>query len=110
MEVAPRAGDYALMGVAALVNFDENGKCKGARLVYLNAGDGPVDAYEAAKSLVGEQLNDSLIGSAAKLASEKEITPFGNVHASPEFQRHLANVLTKKALKKAVKRAEESLQ
>jgi len=109
MEVAPRVGDYALMGVAALVNLEENGKCKGARLVYLNAGDGPVDAYEASKNLVGEQLNDSLIESAAKLASEKEITPFGNVHASPDFQRHLANVLTKKAIKKAVKRAEESL-
>ena len=33
MEVAPRAGDYALMGVAALVTLDENGRCKQARLV-----------------------------------------------------------------------------
>src|ERR1700752_79880 len=28
MEVAPRAGDYAMMGVAALVTLDEGGKCK----------------------------------------------------------------------------------
>lgn len=110
MEVAPRAGDYALMGVAAIVNLDEDGKCKGARLVYLNAGDGPVDAKEAAKSLEGEKLNDNLIESAAKHASENEITPFGNVHASPEFQRHLANVLTKRALKRALERAEDTLQ
>ena len=105
MEVAPRAGDYALMGVAALVTLDENGKCRQARLVYLNAGDGPVDAKDTAKSLEGETLNDELIEDVAALASEKEINPFGNVHASPEFQRHLANVLTKNVLKLAAQRA-----
>jgi carbon-monoxide dehydrogenase medium subunit len=110
MEVAPRAGDYALMGVAALVTLDEAGKCKGAKLVYLNAGEGPVEAKEAAKLLEGESIHAGLIESAAALASEKEINPFGNVHTSPEFQRHLAKVLTKKALKQAIQRAEENLQ
>jgi len=110
MEVAPRAGDYALMGVAVLVTLDEQNKCRQAKLVYLNAGDGPVDAKEAAKLLEGETLNEKLIESVAALASGQEINPFGNMHASPEFQRHLANVLTKKALKQAKKRAEENLQ
>jgi CO/xanthine dehydrogenase FAD-binding subunit len=107
MEVAPRTGDYALMGVAALVTLDEAGKCKQAKLVYLNAGDGPVDAKEAAQMLEGETMKDVLIESSAELASEKEINPFGNVHTSPEFQRHLAKVLTKKTLKQAVQRAGE---
>ncbi|MDX1377248.1 MAG: xanthine dehydrogenase family protein subunit M [Anaerolineales bacterium] len=107
MEVAPRAGDYALMGVAAQVTLDKDGTCKNAKLVYLNAGDGPVDAKEAAQSLVGEKLDDKLIESAAAMASEKEITPFGNIHASPEFQTHLANVLTRKTLKQALQRAGE---
>ena len=102
MEVAPRAGDYALMGVAALVTLDEQGKCQRAKLVYLNAGDGPVEAKEAAKLLEGGTPGDQLIESAAALASGQEINPFGNVHTSPEFQRHLANVLTKKALKQAI--------
>ena len=110
MEVAPRAGDYALMGVAALVTLDQNGKCEGARLVYLNAGEGPVEAKEAEKLLIGESLDNRLIESAASLVSEKELNPFGNIHASSEFQRHLANVLTKKALKQATQRAEEILQ
>lgn len=104
MEVAPRTGDYALMGVAALVTLDENGKCTRAKLVYLNAGDGPVDAKEAAQSLEGETLNDASIQAAASMASEKEINPFGNVHTSPEFQRHLAKVLTIRALKQATQR------
>ncbi|SRR5258706_311473 len=110
MEVAPRAGDYALMGVAALVTMDENGKCKQVKLVYLNAGEGPMEAKEAAKLLQGENLNDKLIESAALLASEKEITPFGNIHTSSEFQRHLAKALTKNTLKQALQRAESNLQ
>ncbi len=110
LEVAPRAGDYALMGVAALVTLDENQVCEQARLVYLNAGDGPLEAKEAAQLVEGKAFNEDLIGSAAALASEQEINPFGNIHASVEYQRHLANVLTKKALKIAVQRAEETLQ
>lgn len=110
MEVAPRAGDYALMGVAALVTVDENSKCEQAKLVYLNAGEGPIDAKEATKILQGEKLNDKLIEAAAVMASEKEINPFGNVHTSSDFQRHLANVLTKKTLKQAMQRAEGNLQ
>jgi CO/xanthine dehydrogenase FAD-binding subunit len=105
MEVAPRVGDYALMGVSALVTLDENGKCERAKLVYLNAGEGPVEALEAEKLLTGGTLNDPLIELAANSVSEKELHPFGNIHASPEFQKHLANVLTKRALKQATRRA-----
>lgn len=107
MEVAPRKGDYALMGVAVQVTLDDQNKCKGAKLVFLNAGDGPVIAKEAAQSLAGEFLNEKNIEQAALLASEKEITPYGNIHTSPEFQRHLANVLTRRALNVAAKRAKE---
>jgi carbon-monoxide dehydrogenase medium subunit len=107
MEVAPRAGDYAMMGVAALVTLDESGQCKGARLVYLNAGEGPIDAKEAAKLLEGARLDDKLAEEAAVMASEKEINPFGNMHASADFQRHLAKVLTKKTLIQAAQRATE---
>lgn len=107
MEVAPRLGDYAMMGVAALVTLDKNKKCTSAKLVYLNAGDGPVEAVEAEKLLEGEVLNDTLIESAASYASEKEINPFGNIHASADFQRHLAKVLTQKTLKQALERVSQ---
>ncbi len=105
MEVAPRAGDYALMGVAALVTLDDQGKCSRARLVYLNAGDGPVEAKEAARLLAGEKPENPLIESAAALAAGKEINPYGNLHASVDYQRHLALVLTRKALALACQRA-----
>lgn len=109
MEVAPRAGDYALMGVAAGVTLDEDRRCKQARLVYLNAGDGPVDARESASLLQGNIPEADSIDEAAELASQKEINPFGNIHATPEFQRHLAGVLTRKALKQAIERASQDV-
>lgn len=105
LEVAPRAGDYALMGIAALVTLDQEGNCTKAKLVYLNAGDGPVEAKEAAQMLQGHPIGAELIQSAARVASEQEVNPFGNIHASPEYQRHLANVLTRKALNIAAERA-----
>ncbi len=104
-EVAPRVGDYAMMGVATLVTLDEDKKCTQAKLVYLNAGDGPVEAFEAEEMLAGNVLDDTLIESAASHASEKEITPFGNIHASADFQRHLAKALTKQTLQLASRRA-----
>src|SRR6266498_335318 len=108
MEVAPRAGDYALMGVAVLVMLDEQGRCNQAKLVYLNAGDGPVDAKDAAKILEGEMPAGAVIEAAADSASQREINPFGNIHTSPDFQRHLAHVLTRKALEQAFDRAGEN--
>ena len=109
VEFARRHGDYALMGVAAIVTVGDNGACRQARLVYLNAGDGPVDAKQAAQRLVGHSASpDVIIEEAANAAAEHEIAPFGNVHATAAYQRHLARVLTRRALRQAFERAVES--
>jgi len=105
MEVAPRHGDYALMGVAALLTLAADGTIQRARLVYLNAGEGPVVAGQAAAALAGAAPSHGAIADAAEMASQHEIEPLGNVHASPEFQRHLAGVLTRRALQLAIQRA-----
>jgi CO/xanthine dehydrogenase FAD-binding subunit len=105
VEASRRRGDYAMMGVAALVGLDHDGTCASARLVYLNAGDGPVDASQAAGSLVGRKPEVEAFEQAAAIASEEEIEPFGNIHAGVAFQRHLAKVLTGRALAQAFDRA-----
>jgi carbon-monoxide dehydrogenase medium subunit len=104
-EFARRHGDYALMGVAAVVTLDADGRCESARLVYLNAGEIPMQAVQAAELLNGQPPSPTVIDSAARLAAETEINPLGNVHASPEYQRHLARVLTRRALSRAFERA-----
>lgn len=105
VEVSRRPGDYAMMGLGAVVTLDEDGVCTDAHLVYLNAGDGPVDAPQAAGLLKGEKRGEDAFEAAAVKASQDEIDPFGNVHATVEYQRHLARVLTRRALDTAFQRA-----
>jgi CO/xanthine dehydrogenase FAD-binding subunit len=105
LEVARRSGDYAMAGVAAMLTLDEGGRCADARLVYLNLGDGPVDAQEAAASLAAQLPGDTAFAEAGRIAAETELAPFGNLHATPEYQRHLAQILTRRALSQAAERA-----
>jgi carbon-monoxide dehydrogenase medium subunit len=109
-EMARRRGDYAMMGVAAWVVIASDGTCADARLVYLNAGDGPVRAKEAEAALKGQPIGAEIIDEAATIASEQEIDPFGSVHATESFQRHLAHVLTRRALQTAHARAQNGKQ
>jgi carbon-monoxide dehydrogenase medium subunit len=104
IELARRPGDYAMMGVAAVVTLGEDGTCADARLTYCNAGEVPVAADRAARSLVGERIGDEQLRVAGDMARE-EIGPTGNAQASEAFQRHLAAVLTVRAVKRALSAA-----
>lgn len=105
VEFARRSGDYAITGVGSIVTFDENETCTYARLVYLNVGDGPVDAKNGAELLIGEKFSSETIEAAANFIAENEIDPWGNVHASPAYQKHLVQVLTVQSLNRAKERA-----
>jgi len=104
-ELARRSGDYAMLGVAAVITLDDQGVCRDVRLVYLNAGPGPINARHAAGLLKGQAPSPAAFEAAAEMAAQNEIEPMGSVHASPEYQRHLARVLTRRALKTALERA-----
>lgn len=104
-EVARRPHDFALMGVAVILTLDKKERCTEARMVYLSAGDGPISAPESAKLLVGNEITPELITAAAEKAAADEIDPGSDIHATAEFRRHLANVLTRRALEEALQRA-----
>lgn len=104
MEVARRHGDYAMLGVAVVVTLDAAGACSAARLIFLNAGDRPMNAQRAAAALLGQLPGSAAIEAAASSATE-ELEPMGSVHATPAYQRHLARVLARRALRLAVQRA-----
>jgi CO/xanthine dehydrogenase FAD-binding subunit len=93
--------------VAVLVTLDELDVCQHARLVYLNAGDRPMNAAAAAQILQSEAASPAVFEAAATLAAEQEIDPRGGIHASAAYQRHLAKVLTQRALEQAFDRARE---
>ncbi len=103
MEFAPRAGDYALVGVAATVRLDAKGRYEATRLVYAGIADVPMLA-DTATQMVGEEPSDGLhemIGEAAAAAAR----PSSDVMASGDFRRHLVRVLTRRVLRVAVARA-----
>ena len=104
-EVARRPHDFALVGVAAVLTLDKKDRPIDARMVYLSAGDGPISAPEAAGMLIGEDLTPELIAAAAEKAAADEIDPGSDIHATADFRRHLANVLTRRALEEAYQRA-----
>ena len=105
MEVARRRGDFAIAGVACSVRLEPDGRCAEARIALCNAGDRPIFAADAAASLTGRRLGQKDIEAAAALI-QGVIDPGGNIHASKEFQRHVAGVLTARALATANERAQ----
>jgi CO/xanthine dehydrogenase FAD-binding subunit len=103
-EVARRRGDFALAGVAAMVTLDEERRCIDVRLALCGVGETPVDASAAAAHLIGTDCNDATIGAAAAEVQDM-IDPSGNVHATPDYQRHIAGVLARRTLTTALQRA-----
>lgn len=106
-EIARRHGDYAMVGVATSVTLDEAGTCTDAKIVFLSVGEGPVSATQSTQSLIGNAPTDATITTAAELAATTDIDPTGDIHATAKYRRHLAKVLTKRALRDAVERANE---
>jgi carbon-monoxide dehydrogenase medium subunit len=104
MEMSRRRGDFAIIGVACTIRLDEEGRCAEARIGLCNAGDGPVFAAAASESLAGKPIGQAEIGEAVALM-QGAIDPGGSIHASKEFQRHIAGVLTARAVAKANERA-----
>ena len=103
MEVARRRGDFALAGVAAIVTLDADGVCSEVRLGLCGVGETPVDASGAAASLIGETFSDKAVAAVAADV-QRLIAPTGNVHATSDYQRHVAGVLTSRALRAAHQR------
>jgi CO/xanthine dehydrogenase FAD-binding subunit len=104
MEVARRRGDFALAGIAAVVTLDEAQRCSNVRLALCGVGETAVDASLAAAPLIGQPCSGEAIEAVAAGVRET-IAPSGNVHASPDYQRHIAGVLTTRAIGAAYQRA-----
>jgi CO/xanthine dehydrogenase FAD-binding subunit len=104
-ELARRHGDYALVGVAAVLSLDAAGNCADVRIALLSVGDGPVLAVRAMAALLGQAPTAEAIGAAAELAAGEDIDPPSDIHASAAYRRQLTRVLVRRGLLRAVERA-----
>ncbi len=102
VEVSRRHGDYAICGVAVLVELDADLRIATARAGYLSVAPTPLvlDLTE----VVGGSPYDADLADAAGFARDA-VDPEPDIHASAAYRRQLAGVLTGRALGTAVRRA-----
>lgn len=100
VEVARRHGDFALVGVAAVLDLDAHGAVASARVAVFGGGDTPVLAREAAQALVGRRGADAA-REAARVARAR-IPTRSDHHASAEYRSELVEVLVRRALERAL--------
>jgi CO/xanthine dehydrogenase FAD-binding subunit len=104
-EVARRHGDFALAAVAVTLAVSV-GKITQARIALTGVGPTALRAAKAESLLVGRALDEDLSKQAVETVREA-IAPETDLHASADYRRHLAGVLTGRALATAWRRATE---
>ena len=103
-EYARRKGDFAIVGIASVLEGDAN-RCTRARLVAGGVGGRPVRLRAAEQMLEKGGLGADSIEAASRKAAEI-VEPTSDPNASAEFRRHLTSVLAKRALLRAIKQLE----
>jgi aerobic carbon-monoxide dehydrogenase medium subunit len=93
-----RAQDWAVVGVAAVVEMS-NGSISSARIGLTNMGSTPLRATATEGALSG--ADTSSVAEAASSAAEGT-SPASDIAASAEYRRHLARVLTRRAVEEAL--------
>jgi CO/xanthine dehydrogenase FAD-binding subunit len=105
-EVARRHGDFALAAVAATLTVS-GGAIEQARIALTGVGPTALRATEAEGLLIGHALEPDLTNRVIE-AVRATIEPETDLHASSDYRRHLAGVLTGRALAAAWRSANES--
>jgi carbon-monoxide dehydrogenase medium subunit len=95
-----RSEDWAMVGVVALVKRAADGSCEDVRIGLTHMGSTPLRATAAEQALRGQGLDPQGIARAAEQAAEGTDPP-GDLNATPDYKRHLARVLTRRALEQA---------
>jgi aerobic carbon-monoxide dehydrogenase medium subunit len=94
-----RSEDWAMVGVCALVK-QTGDICEDVRVGLTNMGPVPLRASAVEDALRGQPLNAETIARAAEEAAEGTDPP-ADLNASSDYKRHLARVLSRRALEEA---------
>jgi len=103
VEFARRHGDFAIVAVAALLLVDAGMRIVRASLTLAGLGPAPLRMRAVERHLVGRTVSFGLFREAAEMCRQTEAN--GDVHAPADYRRHLAAVLSRRALELAHHRA-----
>jgi carbon-monoxide dehydrogenase medium subunit len=98
--------DIAVAGVGASVVLN-NGTIESARISLASVAPTPLYVKEAEDALVGKPPTEDSVRAAAELAKEAA-SPITDMRGTADFRKHLCEVLTRRALLKAIERAKEN--
>jgi aerobic carbon-monoxide dehydrogenase medium subunit len=102
-EYARRRGDFAIAGAGALLEFGADGTIHRAAIVVFGVEPSPVRLAQTERALIGRKLDDEAIAGAVTEA--RRLEPMSDVHVSAAYRRHLAGVVTMRALADAARSA-----
>jgi len=101
-----KVGDFATAAVAVQLTLAGNGTCEQIGIGLTNVGSVPIKATKAEAALKGKRPDDAAIKQAAQLAAEAA-QPAADLRGSVEYKKDLVRVLTGRALRKAIERAQK---
>jgi carbon-monoxide dehydrogenase medium subunit len=106
-EISRRRGDYAICGVAVLAWLDADGHVGGATAAYLSMGPIPV-MLDLTEAVAGAPADAAMFPAAVGLSRDR-LHPQPDIHATASYRRHIAGVLTERALLAALADARETV-
>jgi len=105
LKLERKVGDFATAAVAAQLTLGASGICDQVGIGLTNVGLTPIKATKAEAALKGKAPDEAAIKRAAELAAEAS-EPSEDLRGSVEYKRDLVRVLTARALRRAVERAQ----
>ncbi len=104
-KVERRAGDWAIAAASAVVTLD-GGRIADAGIALSAVGLTTIHLVHAEELLRGKEPSEELFAQAGKIASD-DCAPMADGRGPVDYKRHLAGVLTQRALRRATARAQE---
>jgi carbon-monoxide dehydrogenase medium subunit len=104
LELSRRHGDFAIAGVGGVLSLGDDRSVSDARVVMIGVRDTAVRSTAAEAVLRGGRPGEALFAEAAQ-AIDPEIEPLSDLHGSSDYRRHVAKVLVRRVLARALERA-----
>ncbi len=96
-EISARKSDFALVGAAAQVALDADGRCMALAVGLGGTGDIPVRLDAVAENLIGSRLEDKIVRDAVEAATA-DLDTADDLHASAAYRRRVAAALARRAI------------
>jgi carbon-monoxide dehydrogenase medium subunit len=101
------ASGFAIVGAAARVALSRNGKIEDAAVGITGLGAKAHRAAAVERALRHKAISPKLLADAARHAA-RGVDPLSDIHASAEYRREMAAVYARRALERAIARAQEN--